>query len=1007
MESAALARRKEKVLIALRELVGIADMDQCPRVGICLSGGGWRAMASSCAFLDGLSIPLQSADGNGTVTSAKPLDVVSHIAGLSGGSWALFVTLAGGATMNPFHQPPDRRIAPLPHPWAAGQHFNSKVHKYEGLVQMVSKSHIEACLHMRQSVVNAPAALLRAGTDTHFIAVLSSQRLGESFVERWSNFLANDVLHFLDPAKDDSDDEGVDATDEAAIRAADAQRRSRQVHVASLAPFVESGDFPFVVCAAIRNAPADKTDAPSTEKSDAPVAKAPRLYEWVEVTPFFARHCSSATETTDVDGIKAHFGKDADTGEAMPLRVHRWMGICGSAFACDAASVLPYDVVDKMRPHVTMKSDPLLGTGVSHVSLANGTPFGDLRDAGIDFNIPLPTLLATAGRQMDIIIVHDAGFPSGSAAELQRAIDLGYYRLASNSPSPKENFKKGERVRVYTGAEGYPTVIYFLGNSRWPTHRIVHSADDVLRSATEIRKNVRTQLIPALMTCLRLVASRKTIATVHPSLASLRDVAATDDVVADGDDDDDDDDASPDGVSLLLRTSNTARMMVLHGITNRAVTTAVEAFGLVENAARRSLPPPHGDSVMSECHRIAIDEADRGSVGVKPPPLPSALTGNSEIVRVMTELGLWCRADDRSLALHEAWKAFFAARAVANRLRNPKPTDPPPLSFGPSWTPVLWSLVCAILESENSMDAQTLKPVTVCVEQEFRRAMLSNNMDTIAQTDRKVSATVGDALRGVGPATAAVVLAPIASSIPMIPSNDRVTTTDFVLSIGERVAATGTDVGILKALLHPSSESVPGALLYVGSPLQRRRVYANLVDAAKQNTQPAVSKAMVAYLDSTFGESMTYSMAVEFALPQSLRELIVDHLDDVPSVTAILNNADWRVTALGRERMKRCITEVWHHGIASHEFRDWLVKECVYARRHYWEIFAPCVRHFAVPQGLDPFESAAAMKFVALSREAHQTTFDRAAEAVRSRLEKDVATAAAQAKKTLGKFMKW
>jgi hypothetical protein len=153
--------------------------DRKPTIGIALSGGGWRAMLSSAAFLDGLS-------------EIGLLDAVSYVAGLSGGSWCVYQLLLSDPQHNPFHGPNKDN------PWLAGKRFNKDIHKYEGLIRMLSVQQVDQASH-RSNDDNVVVRLFRTlfdsvARDGTIEKVLFNKDMGDGFVERWANFLAEDLL---------------------------------------------------------------------------------------------------------------------------------------------------------------------------------------------------------------------------------------------------------------------------------------------------------------------------------------------------------------------------------------------------------------------------------------------------------------------------------------------------------------------------------------------------------------------------------------------------------------------------------------------------------------------------------------------------------------------------------------------------------------------------------------------------------------------------------------------
>jgi hypothetical protein len=543
VEAAASAARTQRTRDTLRLLLGPASKTgpvyQLPRVGICVSGGGWRAMSSAVAFFDGLSTALPAAETAARQDGVKLLDTVTHVAGLSGGSWMLAAMLLGGLR-NPFHTAPGG--APNnslgANPWLYGaQHSFVEAatpgEKYGGLFHMRDKTNIDNAAY-RSDVGAALAQIVgQAFVEPTIPGVLLNSSMGTCFVQRWANFIANNILMFADnfipPTEDPHESEEM--------------RRSRQAKLSDLQDLVRHGDFPFVILSTIANRELQEEEQPGPTV---------RSFDWVEHTPFFTRN--GPAQIVDCDDAACVLFPDKEDGDEMhtaPMTLHHLMAIAGSAFAFNLSIVAPKAVralnkisdalvsigdaipfvggggdddnerAVELAERVEQKAtDPLLG-GVTKVVIKHKTAVGAtapidgsdevflgvLRDAGIDFNVPFPPLSPESGRDFDIIIAHDAGEKSENALELQRAVDLGYLKLAPDQPGLLEPFPAEERVRVFRGMPGYPTIIYFLGITDKPTTQIVQSAEDLESDLAEVRRRTVMYVQPLVLAELRRVAS--------------------------------------------------------------------------------------------------------------------------------------------------------------------------------------------------------------------------------------------------------------------------------------------------------------------------------------------------------------------------------------------------------------------------------------------------------------------------------------------------------------------
>ena len=568
----------------LRNICNTNDENALPRVAVCFSGGGWRAMTSGVAFLDALATPMsdlglpQDLMPSHNPQGTKVLDAFSHAFGLSGGSWLLFTSLVGGE-QNPFHTPPEQSSS-SPNPWlAGGQHrFNTSQHRYVGLQHMVQSKTVDAACHRGGKSTALAKFMRRATADTTIGVVLTCPRLGDSLGQRWAGFIANDILNFVDAKRGQGelthkDDVGGDADDDEeggswlsgitdkilkrkqiglekkkkmdALRTVDQQRASRHINFGSTKSLIESGKFPFVVCAAIANC---NDNISEDELAHTQNDKDHKLYDWVEFTPFFSQNrARNLTITTDQlrgapdkgkvrmtenqaneMGIPQNQREDDTHVEGYclvpsnlvrdPVQVHDLMSVCGSAFACDATAVLPGSVSRGISDHYQLKSTPLLGRGTTVLYGPNSEQFGVCRDAGIDFNVPFPPMLA---RQcFDVCLVMDAGGGSTKAFELKRAVDLGYLTLTPDSPDPNVEFGS-ECVKVFRSTNG-TTIVYALGLTERGTHQIVQSPDDVIKDVNRARTRVQQRVIPVLLNEIKAAHARKMGTTYDPAAVPKR-----------------------------------------------------------------------------------------------------------------------------------------------------------------------------------------------------------------------------------------------------------------------------------------------------------------------------------------------------------------------------------------------------------------------------------------------------------------------------------------------------
>eukprot|EP00758_Cryptobia_borreli_P006888 Tbor_TRINITY_DN5218_c0_g1::TRINITY_DN5218_c0_g1_i1::g.16790::m.16790 len=713
-------RRINKCNETLVQLLG-GSKDKQPKVGLCLSGGGWRAMTSAVALMDALSTTLDPSVTISHSSDVKLMDTVGYAFGLSGGSWALMTTLIG-QDRNPFHTKasPERAITEddrRNHPWlyGKGHSFDPSIHKYEGLEAIVSKEVVRRACYSKGSRDRIIGITSKA-TDTTIAGALVAHDLGSTLVERWSNFIANDILHFLDeiPAESESihtipvdvglncginspneeeDDKGKNNSKKQTLhpwemtKDPNAANKSRHVKMSSLTRIIEDGSFPFVVCSAIAN----------HEEG------APRLYNWVEICPYYLRNHLSGIFSTDVDNATAYFApSDKKEGrDPVSLRAHHFMGICGSAFACDVGAVLPASASKTLSKHFNIGNDPIIGKGLSEVTLVDGKDFGMCRDAGIDINIPLPPMLPEQLRSFDVIIVMDAGSSSKNAFELWKAVDLGYLQLLPNSTDPLENFDKVEKVRVFRGVKGYPSIIYFLGLVDRPTSQIIYKKRELIEDIEKTRNDAMKQLIPMIITELRIAKANldgQHIQNMPVGVPSTTCVSAMpvnpfcslqSNVDDDYDTDDDSDfqtDETPEDESTAVHAtglscyhrpnSNTwgsgfasvAQNLVLNAVASNLIHETIDSFQFVEESIFKAMPLNRRIEAIHAIETTAvymlIGSLETTQIQVK-------LANYQDLIYLMLEMGILVKSsvkDSGKLLISEAWADYYSAIALSEHM---------------------------------------------------------------------------------------------------------------------------------------------------------------------------------------------------------------------------------------------------------------------------------------------------------------------------------------------------
>ncbi|KAH3765135.1 cytosolic phospholipase A2 [Pelomyxa schiedti] len=205
------------------------------------------------------------------------------------------------------------------------------------------------------------------------------------------------------------------------------------------------GSFPIPVCTAISENEQDNWD-------------------WVDFTPFTVRKCGTPLKATEnlSDDTLPHL-----------------MAVWGSFFAVDWKgwhAEIPK--VLKWLPAISTVPEP----GRKRKAMACETAFeeniGNLRDAGIDFNVPLPAL---RGRGVDVVLVMDASEGAKGAKELALAVKAGHIGVAEEDKNLlTRDFGPRERCRLfYPERTGQPAIAYFLCHTQSATVNLQYEPQHV------------------------------------------------------------------------------------------------------------------------------------------------------------------------------------------------------------------------------------------------------------------------------------------------------------------------------------------------------------------------------------------------------------------------------------------------------------------------------------------------------------------------------------------------
>jgi hypothetical protein len=476
-----------------------APGDAFPRVGIAVSGGGWRAMIAAIAAMDGLS-------------DAGLLDAVEVVAGLSGGSWFVQNWALGGVEKNVFH---DSFRAEC-HPWAMGNRFDPLVHRYEGLTRMLNGKVVRRAAKVSPLLeLFGKFSELVTSSDFTFFRVLLLSDGGQTMISRYASFLEDQLLVWKDATA----------------------RKQAMLDSPTASEGLRPGTFPILAVTAI-----DTVHQPNEVP---PAQRDKSINVWTEYTPFGTRHpLIEGGSTQELSALKVYMDKKKSVAE--PMTSGRLAAICGSAFAVDNFQFLQNapDGVARLAKFFGMKADMagfLVPSALTKVNIdivptmmkehaptttddhakgathAMEVEFGSLRDAGLDFNIPFPLLLEpSSGRKLDIVLAFDAGFGAEGATELARAVELGYIEIANETvASLKNDFPVGDRVRIFypplvdnspnasTQQRKGPIIVYVLLLNRTKSWQIAYSREEVQSCASFVRRILGGQVIPELFQCLQ------------------------------------------------------------------------------------------------------------------------------------------------------------------------------------------------------------------------------------------------------------------------------------------------------------------------------------------------------------------------------------------------------------------------------------------------------------------------------------------------------------------------
>ncbi len=361
--SAGVVGNIEREYVANREsmMPPIGENRVHPRIAICCSGGGTRAMLASAGFLDGL-------DRSGLLRH------VSYISALSGSTWTFLPWLLSTFTpmeLRTYLVRQTEQFSP-----------NAFLRKLDRLIPYLLKQYF---YYRRPSIIDIYGALL-----------------ADTLLRNISN-----------------------------------EKSSLQLSTRDLQP--RSDIHPFLLTSVI------------TPKKD--------QYTWVEITPYeIGSH--GLQYYAPLEAFGSTFKNGVISSRKPAPKLGYLMGMLGSAISASMK-----EIIDMYLGEERTRSLRLLPASMPNFTRKlENSPFRKKRhltfvDAGIDCNIPLPSLVA-GGRSIDVIIICDASGVVENAPELRKAAKLvhQYGKLL-----PDIDYEKaGSQVcSIFESDNPYiPTVIY-------------------------------------------------------------------------------------------------------------------------------------------------------------------------------------------------------------------------------------------------------------------------------------------------------------------------------------------------------------------------------------------------------------------------------------------------------------------------------------------------------------------------------------------------------------------
>lgn len=450
----ALEARRKVTNAAMRNFVGDTFSNQAaeelPRVAVCFSGGGIRALLGAQTYLDAAS-------------AIGFLDCVEYVSGVSGSTWCL--SSWGCFEGNIFHRS-------LVDPWSKGQKYDRNIHKAEGAKYLLQPERLksEDWISVREKKLGSVFKWFSSGgvfENSHFFDIAKSlaAHKGEtiSLIDEWESYLFDLIIKPYVP-------------DNSVYFSAQSNPVLKRKQT--------TGEIPIIICSAVTD---NYGQIPPQMRFNTVEFTA---FE-VCVLPHGAPEAISAQK----------FGKKATvTGPAVPLS--KLLATWGSAFGFDWKHVLDLlNATEYMKyiPSEAFKT-PLkpvaehipMFSNLFNVKNATATfpKFHSddtfrLRDSGVTLNVSFPVVGKKSGRDIDVIIVGDSGEAAKGCEELKEAFNQGVVDIRDDQQDLLNKEFGDEFFKIFWPKHsGDPIIVYFQLINNYSTCKFGYSESEIEAAKT-------------------------------------------------------------------------------------------------------------------------------------------------------------------------------------------------------------------------------------------------------------------------------------------------------------------------------------------------------------------------------------------------------------------------------------------------------------------------------------------------------------------------------------------